>query len=977
MFQQQEDDYVSSARYYASPQEQKILIQGLQRYFSLPERSQNRNKIAKEVSTILRMYSPHWTHRAVRLWFNNNKHTYLPTIPGVGNVVPGGNVIDNNNVNNPMNVNNIPMKNPMNNNYYMNMNLNSVNGMPMNPQMQIPQIPMAPIQQQMPQDNSNIIYIQGNMMNNQMMQMPQYPQMNMPMAPPLNPQQMQVPMPDHQQMLSGAMNPMNSSKATPKAKTIKINKSEPSTKVVLPPISMTSPSTTNSSAANNSKASVPPSLSPHAQQNGTSLQPPIPTSPLIDSPDTVPIAKDSKETKCVTNPPMKFSNATPSNTPSPSYNQMNKPSANSDQMQQSGQMQSVNPNDESDNQLYSQVCSILNEIRNIDSILNNSNGYAENNQIGAQLLNLIDSFDDAVFQLATRIGSLNPEMVEPTAKFVRISFPIEPSSSIYNFLNSSSNMRLDSTSFSNMMPNDMSISYLMFPESMSNFDLTNPMFPRMPSTPSFNQLQMGNDPSFSSFKDFSNSGNRSSQTNGQSSQQTISSGNANSTTTNDGNSIVNSNSGSDSESEKEDQDKSRTSNNFQFSQASIFQTRQFIDEKLTYFEAHALNDEYAAYTSSYLGATQRTLYVIKYKEKMKNRILNNVNNDNDNDADNSKHNLNLSLNNGNAYAVESSSAINSLAIDHDNAWMLSKGHVIKVPFTLNGIPQTTISIFENKIVNGLSNLSLNFSNNNDNNSNNNDGQNNEMGFYEDGIIATYQSGFNSNISTGAVVGFPSSNNLFFVNGNANSYSSSSVGNLVTSLSTKYSGFRSISNMYQSDRLICAISKSATIRMISPQAAGYGELEERCFVGHCGQVLGVEPLSDCLFASRGDDETVRLWDIRERGTGQVSTITTPHVSPISITGNGNYVICGYHNKYICVVDLRMDCGVPILGVPTQEYSAIAMNYSEEDDALAMIGVVDKESVKDSMVFAEMSGQSRLRILRYYSNFIGQGEDDDKK
>ena len=68
---------ISNARYYANAAEQQILVQGLQRYFSLPERSQNRNKITKEVSQFLQCFSPHWSHRAVRLWFNNNKHSYF------------------------------------------------------------------------------------------------------------------------------------------------------------------------------------------------------------------------------------------------------------------------------------------------------------------------------------------------------------------------------------------------------------------------------------------------------------------------------------------------------------------------------------------------------------------------------------------------------------------------------------------------------------------------------------------------------------------------------------------------------------------------------------------------------------------------------------------------------------------------------------------------------------------------------------
>jgi hypothetical protein len=74
---QRNPELPGGGRYFANPQEQKILIQGLQSYFAFPERSQNRNKIAKEVSQFLHLFSPHWTHRAVRLWFNNNRHTYL------------------------------------------------------------------------------------------------------------------------------------------------------------------------------------------------------------------------------------------------------------------------------------------------------------------------------------------------------------------------------------------------------------------------------------------------------------------------------------------------------------------------------------------------------------------------------------------------------------------------------------------------------------------------------------------------------------------------------------------------------------------------------------------------------------------------------------------------------------------------------------------------------------------------------------
>lgn len=65
-------------RYYPTAMEQTILVQNVARYFSFPERSVDRNKVAAEVSSRLTKISDHWTHRAVRLWFNNNRHTYHP-----------------------------------------------------------------------------------------------------------------------------------------------------------------------------------------------------------------------------------------------------------------------------------------------------------------------------------------------------------------------------------------------------------------------------------------------------------------------------------------------------------------------------------------------------------------------------------------------------------------------------------------------------------------------------------------------------------------------------------------------------------------------------------------------------------------------------------------------------------------------------------------------------------------------------------
>ena len=53
--------------------------QGIERYFSFPERSNLRNQVSKEISRILLPAYPHWTTQNVRKFFNNNRNYYLNT----------------------------------------------------------------------------------------------------------------------------------------------------------------------------------------------------------------------------------------------------------------------------------------------------------------------------------------------------------------------------------------------------------------------------------------------------------------------------------------------------------------------------------------------------------------------------------------------------------------------------------------------------------------------------------------------------------------------------------------------------------------------------------------------------------------------------------------------------------------------------------------------------------------------------------
>ena len=69
-------------RYFPSDSEMQILIHYLQIYFSHPERSIQRSQVVQTVVGILSATNKHWSHRTVRLWFNNNKRVFLrPSSP--------------------------------------------------------------------------------------------------------------------------------------------------------------------------------------------------------------------------------------------------------------------------------------------------------------------------------------------------------------------------------------------------------------------------------------------------------------------------------------------------------------------------------------------------------------------------------------------------------------------------------------------------------------------------------------------------------------------------------------------------------------------------------------------------------------------------------------------------------------------------------------------------------------------------------
>ena len=70
------EDDSKEGRYFPNETELQILVNYLRVYFSHPERSPQRSQVVQQVVSLLSNSNKHWSHRTVRLWFNNNKKVY-------------------------------------------------------------------------------------------------------------------------------------------------------------------------------------------------------------------------------------------------------------------------------------------------------------------------------------------------------------------------------------------------------------------------------------------------------------------------------------------------------------------------------------------------------------------------------------------------------------------------------------------------------------------------------------------------------------------------------------------------------------------------------------------------------------------------------------------------------------------------------------------------------------------------------------
>jgi hypothetical protein len=185
--------------------------------------------------------------------------------------------------------------------------------------------------------------------------------------------------------------------------------------------------------------------------------------------------------------------------------------------------------------------------------------------------------------------------------------------------------------------------------------------------------------------------------------------------------------------------------------------------------------------------------------------------------------------------------------------------------------------------------------------------------------------FVATCADGAIAGFHSSSQLLYV---APQFA-------VRAIPTQYHGVMCLEAIQAG--MLCGVSGSGVVRLVSAQGQ-----EFRRFVGHCAPVMKLTKLGLTNFASSADDGTVRVWDVRERFP--VLTVTTNGVSVVDIAGSE-------------------ETQWP------QDYKAADLGYNRAEDMLAMIGIVEKETIRDSMMFVDNEGESRQRIFRVDEGFVG--------
>jgi WD40 repeat protein len=203
---------------------------------------------------------------------------------------------------------------------------------------------------------------------------------------------------------------------------------------------------------------------------------------------------------------------------------------------------------------------------------------------------------------------------------------------------------------------------------------------------------------------------------------------------------------------------------------------------------------------------------------------------------------------------------------------------------------------------------------------------------------------------GVVVGFSSSQSLYCVDPTAD----------VNAIPLPFKGVTCMTNI--KEKLICGVTGSAVLHLLTCEG-----VEERVFLGHCGPVTRIERLSDNSFASSAQDNTVRVWDVRDRTP--ISTILLPNVGVTALAGSRDYVICAFQNKRVGVVRLTGDRPAAILGIQTQDFTPFRMVFDPKDDVLYMFAVREGDQ---RIMFAENGRKGRtMTLFRRFQGFIRGG------
>jgi hypothetical protein len=158
--------------------------------------------------------------------------------------------------------------------------------------------------------------------------------------------------------------------------------------------------------------------------------------------------------------------------------------------------------------------------------------------------------------------------------------------------------------------------------------------------------------------------------------------------------------------------------------------------------------------------------------------------------------------------------------------------------------------------------------------------------------------------------------------------------------------------------VCGVSDSAVVRSVGMNGIG-----ERVYIGHCAPVTRVEALSERLFASAAQDDSIRVWDGRDRTP--LLTVLLPHVTVTAMTGSTDYVIVGFKNKVIGVVSLTGERSAPVLAIHTQDFTPFKMVFDQKQDALYMYAVRETDHRQP---FGEANRKGKQTVFRKYAAFV---------